>query len=229
MDPHNSTDYKPGAERNEGVIALDGAGEYRHTFGGCRWSVIQTEPLCCDPALLITLDLSDPLLTPLQLPGFTELPLASHVNCGLWVERQIYRLDPVNRSIELVTNESAPACPDPRHMFPVPWPERSLRLTPMTPQDLPETQDDLERIADHVLSTDRYIRILGPPIWMFDPLVETCTCGRLMKYIASIGQESRRVYERRGGVGSRFFIGEGVLYFFLCIRCFTISVRMQST
>lgn len=53
-----------------------------------------------------------------------------------------------------------------------------------------------------------------------------CSCGLPMQYICAIGHQSESSEKY---VDSKpFYIGEGVLYFFLCRRCLRVTVMFQS-
>jgi hypothetical protein len=80
--------------------------------------------------------------------------------------------------------------------------------------------------SDTFVGGEGFIRVLGAPLWLQEPLDIACQCGDRFAYAASIGYE----VGLRGTVPDQpFFIGEGALYFFVCKRCLRVAVRSQST
>jgi hypothetical protein len=215
-----------------GVILQAGKGEFLHRFGGDSWAAIDPNSVHGGPTLLITLDLSDPLLSELWVPGVNELPLASYINCSVWDGRQVFQWDPVSREVCLICREITSHGIDPladEDRLPDPLPDVSLRSKGMSRADWPLNEDSYWRNYDRFIgSSSSFLRVLGPPLWLQWVQEEECSGGHPMKYTASIGYEEADT--TKGIVGGRpFFIGEGALYFFVCLQCKEIVVVSQSS
>lgn len=212
-----------------GWIVELGNDRFHHRFGGASWHVCDSNTGSIQPALLLTLDLADPRLTPLSVSGMDELPLCSHINCDAWVSRQVFQIDSKARTVMLEEREcQQPEGIPPELAFPIPLPEKPVSLREMNAQEIPIDESTYWHSCDSFLGETAFIRILGAPLWLQDPIHEQCQCGSDLVYAASIGYER---FDRPGGfIHNRpFFIGEGSLYFFLCHTCQRIVVRSQST
>jgi hypothetical protein len=98
----------------------------------------------------------------------------------------------------------------------------------MNNNEYPLSEQEYWKAVDDFVGGNSFIRILGPPVWLEEPVEVDCTCGLSTRYISSIGYESPK---DSGGIvgGEPFFIGEGALYFFLCDSCLITTVISQST
>lgn len=212
-----------------GWIAEIGSSDWHHRFGGESWQVIDPEPAFGGPTLLLTTDTRQPGLDALRIPACDELPLASYANCDIWVGKQVFRISPKERQLYLISREiSLPTPLSEEHRFPSPLPERSLQLRPMRDHEIPSDEQMYWRACDSFAGGDAFIRILGPPLWVDEPVEVACLCGVSAGYVASIGYEN---YARPSGLLDRqpFFLGESALYFFLCQKCQLLTVVSQST
>lgn len=180
------------------------------------------------PILLLDIDLRDPSL-PFTLPDdlqIDRLPLASYVNSNLWEQRQNYRF--YNGTLlwenTRIIESNMYAVED---RIKSPLPSGKFHLVEMTEYDLPINEELYWKIGDEFLGGDKFIRILGSPYWLQDPVELNCACERSMPYFASIGYE----FFGRPGLFTEtaFFFGEAALYFFCCLHCNRISVISQST
>lgn len=209
-----------------GAIAEVGSTQYRHRFGGSSWSIADQAPLFGGPTVVFVLDLRDPLLAELRRAHLTELPLCTYTNCGVWAWPQAFQILPHDREVVLIERTRSPGD---EHIpeFDSPLPEKPLRLTPMTAIDYPITEELYWQASDCFLGGKRFIRVLGPPLWMYAPARVECECGRTMDYIAALGYE--RALGQSEFVDSGLFLGEGAIYWFLCVDCLTLGVVSQST
>lgn len=211
-----------------GFLASPATGSFRHRFGGDTWRVVDQDPLVGGPSLLLVLDLDDPALSALRPPGLSELPLCSYVNASAWEGRQRFRIDVAERAVLLSERQSdSRESLDAEDRFPNPLKETRLTLVKMSREDLPLDEDQYWAACDHFVGGDRFIRVIGAPLWLDRPVDEVCSCGAGMAYVASLG------YEDPGGVSAleidrAFFFGEAGLYFFWCSRCLEVSVIAQT-
>jgi hypothetical protein len=216
-----------------GYIVEPGEGEYRHRVGGSSWQVVDPNSVYGGPTLFLTLDLSDPRLASVQLSDTDELPLASYMNCGAWGKRQVYCIEPERHVLRMVHREAVSPRPLPEELqFPNPLPETMVHLRPMNQSDWPLDSDSYSRVFEEFAGGSSFIRILGPPLWVYRPWEETCSCGAAMAYVCGFGYELQLPDKPHlsGYIpGGKFYYGEGVLYFFLCQRCREIVVQSQST
>lgn len=209
-----------------GFIAELGADRWHHRFGGSSWEVFDPNGVYGGPSLILVLDLADPRLEHIVADA-SELPLASYINCSAWVGRQHFSIDHAARRLVLVYREVVDPEPlDELVRLPSPLPERQLRLRTMVGDELLLDDDARETAADEFVGGHAFLRILGPPLWLYFPVEESCICGHKMDYLAAVGYEN---YSRPAGYldDEPFFIGEGALYFFICARCRNLTVLSQ--
>jgi hypothetical protein len=229
MELYDTTVFGPQFSTDPGYIAVLGRDGFGHVFGGTDWGVNDPEPVFGGPTLLLTLDLCDSRLSAIAESGFAELPLPSYLNCSVWSGKQFYRVDANARLVTLLHREvTTPEALDDEDRLPSPLPACPLSLRPMTDADAPTDESAYDTACEKFVGGEAFLRILGPPIWMHWAQSERCCCGSPMLYVAGIG------YERPDGPGSiiqsrPFFIGEGVLYFFLCLSCQLLAVVSQPT
>ena len=209
-----------------GVIAQIGSSNYRHRFGGCSWTVVDPRPEDGGPTLLFVLDLQDPLLDALEPKGLTELPLCSYATRDVWADAQLYLIIPTQKRVTLL-QKSDPVTEACLHEFAGVLPEKNLALAPMSDIDYPTSEDSYWQACDCFLGGTRFIRILGPPLWMDVPATVKCECQRSMDYVAALGYENIR--ERSAFVEGGLFLGEGAIYWFFCAHCLAVAVISQST
>ncbi len=221
--------YGPQMVVNGGWIGQIGAYNFRHTFGGAAWNVVDDTGIDKQPTLLITLDLADNRLTSLRASGLSELPLCSHINSDAWVCKQVFQIDSKNRFLRLVEREQQHPATVPADLaFPNPLPEKPIRLRDMSPHEVPSNETSYWQSCDSFLGGNSFLRVLGPPVWLDEPMIEHCACGAQSMYCMSIGYEQ---FDSPGGYLPErpFFIGECALYFFWCRTCLRVTVRSQSS
>lgn len=213
-----------------GYAVENGYGKHRHYWGGESWAVTPKREECdVDfPAQLLTLDLRDPCLKKLQSMNSSELPLFSFINSNAWEGTQIYRLVPHEKRIELLNCNPQDVTLSPAEIsYSLPFPERVVFLRRLEIQETPLTEESYWNCCDQLLGGGAFIRVLQP-LWMLEEETYTCDCRNTMTFVACIGHES--LGSSNGIVNGRpFFIGEGVLYYFFCVKCLTVLVTMQST
>jgi len=230
MNGPQNTRYGPHMGRHRGWIGKLGEEPFLHRFGGQSWGAkAKSGGGNPPPVLLLTLDLSDDRLTSLRSGGSRaqEIPLCGHLNCAE-LSVQAYQIEAVSRTVQFVTDSPSQTDAGGSLLFPVPLPERRIRLVPMENCHLPVDADTYWQACDSFVGGGSFIRILGPPVWLQHSETEQCRCGRNMDYVASIGYER---YDAPAGFLDKaaFFIGEVAMYFFLCKECMRIHVLSQST
>lgn len=224
---HADPCYGPGYSAPPGAIARPGASPFRHRFGGSSWAVRDPEPIEGGPNLILTLDLADPLLADLAIPGLSELPLCGYVSCDPWQDPQLYRIRPEAQAVDLV-GRGEPATEARSPEFGPPFPESPLRLDPMLPADYPTTEDAYWDAFDPFLRAGGFLRVSGPPLWVDSPMVVHCSCRRDMRYVAAMGYEGVEPYSGLLGIEPVYF-GEAAFYWFLCAGCLQVAVVAQDT
>ena len=219
--------------RPAGFIAERGMEEFKHRFGGALWAASDHDNACGGPTLLMTLDLNDPRLHFLQAERLYELPLCGYINGTACEREQVYEIIPEQRAVRLVRRAvEHPRCdPDPEDWLPAQLDEIPLKLRSMHtdeyPVDLASYLTARRSFLGSPNSRGGFLRVTGPPLFTIDPIDAVCDCGQEMNYVASIGQEMFH-----GGNflnGDVFFIGEGVLYFYLCSDCLRLHVYPESS
>lgn len=209
-----------------GWIAVPGDVFSRHLFGGSSWRILSGAELSPAPCLLLSLDLK--ALPELRLDGVSLLPLALNLNCDLGEQAQEYQFDVRTRQLHWLSS-ACPAGhqPAPEERFPEPLPERCVSLRPMQPEELPGDEERYWSACDSFLGGAGFLRVLGAPVWLAEPLDAVCVCGQHMRYVASLGYEV-------SGEPSVFlegeqvlFVGEMAFYFFLCADCCRVRVLSQ--
>jgi len=210
-----------------GGIGLPGNSRFKHRFGGDSWLVDDTTPLEVKPCLILTLDISDPILASLSDTSLNELPLCSYVSCDLCSSPQFYRVDQQLRRVTCLQRSSVPGNAQCGSSTPR-LKEKSLIIQTMTDEDFPTSESAYWRASDLFLGGGRFIRVLGPPLWLDAVEIVQCNCGRTMKYVCSLGYETRPPYSQLIENQPVMF-GEMGIYWFTCAQCLTIAVITQST
>jgi hypothetical protein len=226
--------YGPHMAIPGGSVAEPGEDGYRHRFGGNSWRVVDPHSVYGGPTLLLTLDLADPRLAALRMPGVGEIPLGSYLNCDAGDWPQWFRIEPETRTLSMVRRDrdSPEALPE-ECWFPNPMPETTLRLSPMGPADWPIDEESYSRIRDSFIGfpgRSAFIRVLGPPLWLEEAVPEVkCTCGTPMRYVCGIGSERgpATTGEPSAFVGGNGFVGVAARYFFLCQECRELMVMAE--
>ena len=91
------------------------------------------------------------------------------------------------------------------------------------------SREAYEKATDTFIGGDGFIRVLGPPVWLFETIKPRCpSCRTKMAYVASVGYESQKSAQFLEN-GRPFFPGEFACYFFLCTRCMITQLRCQPT
>lgn len=213
-----------------GGVAIDGLSEYRHRFGGESWGVVDPSPAFGGPILVLTLDLHDPLLASIQTDRIDELPLCSYLACDIWARPQLFQILPRDRRLLLVERRD-PATETCFPEFSGPLPETPLTIEAMSGADYPTTEDAYWTACDSFVGGSRFIRVLGPPLWLDAVATVVCKCGRTMTYVCSVGYESQATNALRSGLlpGPGVFFGEAATYWFVCLECLMVGVITQST
>lgn len=226
MEIKDITKYGPHMALTKGWIAQPGKGEYGHRFGGDSWTIAEPNPIFGGATLLFTLDLKDPGLESLYLEETSELPLCSYINCDVWNWKQEFDIQPGSRRVRLLSRSDSKEALDPEYMLPNPLLEKPAFLREMKKNEYPVDENSYWKACDEFLGGAKFIRVLGPPIWLQGAVRVSCSCGLAMKYVACIGYEFD---DNHSGFieDEPFFIGEGALYFFLCKKCLKLVVISQ--
>ncbi|MHC1731935.1 MAG: hypothetical protein AB9888_07915 [Bacteroidales bacterium] len=221
--------YGPHWKSLKGYRVIEGKDRYNHRFGGNSWIV----PKCglCDEKIhqIFTFDLNDPRLENINANGLEELPLVSCLNCSTAWEPQVYRINPINRSIDFILQKDIQNwIQDDEDKLPVPLPEVKVMLVEMGDNDIPINRKHYTS-AFESFGREYVCRLIGPPLFAQNPVdIECPVCKKNMTYIATIGSEDFE-NEKRLISGLDFQLGEMYLYFFLCKECLVIKTDCQST
>jgi hypothetical protein len=221
--------WNPKWRGSEGWIAEPTTERSSHRWGGERWRIVDPVPIGSGPGLLLTIDGSDERIARVMGGRREPLPLASYTDCDVWVAPQDYIVDRKCAACRLVRRVDSYATAPAAVEISPPLPEHRLRLRPMLDEEVPWSADSYSTAADSFLGRG-FIRIGGPPLWLQGAADETCDCGQLMNYVASVGYQSGP--DAGLGLahgGAPFFIGESGLYFFYCAACDRFRVTAQST
>jgi len=215
--------WGPGYSGPSGGIVHPGVSHYKHRFGGSSWVVDDPTPAFGGPALLFAFDLADPLFANLHLDGLDYLPLCSYIACDVWAAPQVYQIDPGQKAVRLL-ERAEPATEARLTQFARGLPEKTVLIEPMTADDYPTTEELYCRAIDQFFGWgNRFIRVLGAPLWVNGVTTVTCNCGNRMIYVCGMGYEISRSYSQLINNYPVFF-GEGAIYWFVCSRCFIVAV-----
>lgn len=214
----------------KGFIAIKRkASSYHHVFGGNSWGVANTLSNNDDPILLFVLDLNDPKLSSLSINGLQQLPIFSYINSDIWLEEQVYKINPDNKDVKFthITNEINYVLPD-EDKIPNPLNETSLELRDMFSSEYPLNENLYWSNLDEFLGGKSFIRVCGNPLWIQDPQKIKCTCEDDMEYVMGIGYEG---YDEPFLFmdDKPFFFGETALYAFFCKKCLEVKIISQVT
>lgn len=210
-----------------GYNLVAGTSAYSHRFGGSSWKTSDDSANCKGPTLISVIDLNDPLMPRFQT-SLLEIPLVSHIDCDIWSEKQVFQLDPRCFTARLISRDLVESDWVNQESLPNPLPESACTLERQTlTSDEPDDPAN-ETAIEEFLTGDKFIRVLGPPLWLLDSESPLCSNGHESVYFASIGAE------RWGSNGQfldgvPFYIGEGALYFFVCFKCNQEIVLSQCT
>ncbi|WP_224365427.1 hypothetical protein [Hyalangium versicolor] len=211
-----------------GWIATPGHAHSPHLFGGASWHIESANDLVL-PTLLLSLDVGR-LPEPVSGSSVTCLPLVTYLNCETDSEVQEYRFEERTWRIHWLVGQCKEGRQLPQELrLPAPLPEVRVDLRPMQPQEIPDTEANYWAACDSFLGGEGILRVLGAPLWLTVPLEFHCSCGRAMKYVASLGYELPDTPSRFLKGGQVLFVGEMAFYFFLCGACLRVRVATQST
>ena len=214
-----------------GWIAILGEdSEYTHRFGGQKWQA--TGPLdhaYGRPILLLTLDLNDTRLAGLGLDNScgSEIPLFSYIN-GMTEPVQRYTVNHDNKTVTFVEATALNETLEPLSICPNPLPTRALDLRPMNSSELPTNEPSYWTACDTFVGGDGWLRIGGPPLWLYDPEQHVSRDGEPMTYVAAIGYDTNADSPFLDDPEMLMF-GEMGLYFFVSPKLSEIVVSCQST
>jgi hypothetical protein len=206
-----------------GIVRPDQS-SFRHRFGGESWAVADPQRVAEGPTSLLTFDLRDPLFAELSLP-LDELPLCTYTTHDF--DPQPYRIDSQSRRV-LLLEKKGPQTEVHLVEFTPPFPEKPISIEPMSKSDYPTTEELYWQACDDFLGGGRFIRILGPPLWLYAPVTVKCICGRAMEYICSVGYETKPPLSDLLP-NEPIFFGEMALYWMLCRACLNVAVITQPT
>lgn len=227
-DPGKANSYLYGLhwKNKKGYKAILGDGYFNHRFGGNDWNL----PVCpnCKEHYhqIFTFDLADPHLKELNIGNASEIVLISCLNCSSSWERQLYKLDFDNKTVNLIEIVDTQCwIQEDEFKLPIPLPKHHIQLVDLELKDYPLDEDSYYDILDSI-GEDYICRILGAPVFAQSPIdIECPMCKKNMQYIASIYSQP---YEREK-VDFEFFVGEMSLYFYFCNHCNLMKVECQGT
>lgn len=207
-----------------GAIARKGRGCHEHVFGGSAWTVSNASD--GDHTLLFTWDPSDPLFTSSDNGIALRIPCFATVARQTGLARQAYRIDASSSRVEILERSSMGEVLE--LPFTIPIPPQPLRLTPMSECDYPVSKKIYWAATDRFVGGQDFIRVGGPPLWLYSAAYVTCECGRQMRYVCSLGYESDSPWS--GLIpGHPVFFGEMAFYWLKCDVCNIVFVFSQST
>jgi hypothetical protein len=207
-----------------GWIIRPGSSPYGHRFGGESWAVVDSAPVAAGPTLLLTFDLHDPLFAALALQ-LDELPLCTYTTHDF--APQLYRIDSRNRRVELL-DKKGPSTEVHLAEFTPPFQEQPIRIEPMIESDYPTTKELYWQACENFLGGARFMRVLGPPLWLYAAATIKCVCGRAMEYVCSVGYETQPPLS---GLlpNEAICFGEMAIYWMVCRKCQNVAVITQPT
>lgn len=230
-EPNDPRNYMIGIHwKNEkGYRVIQGKDNFNHYFGGEYWDIEECKLCGGHVHQILTFDLEDPKLSKLKTDSLSELPLVSCLNCSLYWEPQVYKIDTKNKSVEFLQQKDIHNfIQEDEDKIPTPLSKENVLLTDMLIEDIPINRDIYNK-AFKSIGREYLCRILGSPLYATDPIDLECPlCKSEMLYIATLGGET---YGKSGNIikGVDFIIGEGLVYFFLCPKCNIVKTEMQST
>ncbi|PJG57600.1 hypothetical protein [Aeromonas cavernicola] len=211
------------------VVESENTSDYTHKFGGSSWNIIDEQPVEDGPALLITLDLSDPKLSGLGIKSVNEIPVCSYINSDVWLHDQVYKVNNITKKVSLLSkNSTSINIFHDEDRMPNPLPEKLIRLREIKDSEYPIDEGSYWENTDEFLGGKSFLRVAGKPLWLQEPRKVCCSCNASMTHLMSIG------YEGWGGPfeyidSMPFFIGEAALYAFFCDKCSILKVISQTS
>lgn len=195
---------------------------HSHKYGGVPSNGAPL-PLCqgCQQPfhLLFQVDLADPDLAHLELPGLDYLFFFSCLNCASYEHAMYYLLN--NRGQEIAVLQQSPSVYVAEH--PIPLDERDVSHRLLEEDEYPKTEEDERRL----LSQEKKHQLGGRPLWIQGVEHIPCLkCGKEMEYIAMVDTELRigeDGFRERG----HMFGDSGTLYAFVCRGCGLFAAKAQ--
>lgn len=208
-----------------GLALSVGASEYQHRLGGKTWRVTDESQFRDGPSILMTLDLTDPLLCSLKELEIDELPICCYLNStAVMCEPQTYRLDFQSREAFLVEKT---VLPDSRQFDSfeemTELPEIPLRLRDLSNEECPVDSKSYHDACDAIMGrAPGFARVLGAPLWLNDPQRVLCKrCNSAPLHLMTLGYSSSLL-------NGKMFFGDFPLHFFLCATCRHLFVISHS-
>lgn len=211
------------------VVECEKTSDYKHRFGGSSWKIVDNTPIEDGPALLMVLDLCDPRLSGLGISSLDELPICSYINCDVWLQEQVYKVDSRTKEVLLISQKAiSKGTLDDEDKMPNPLPEKFIDLREMSDLEYPIDEDSYWRNTDDFLGGRSFFRVAGNPLWLQEPKKINCSCKTQMSFIMCMG------YEGWSGPFQYidkmpFFLGESALYFYYCDSCGELRVISQTS
>jgi hypothetical protein len=200
-----------------------------HIFGGSSWEIIANEKKLNDPHLLLSLNAQDERIAYHFGEYRGYLPICSYINCVDGIEPQHYEFNSEKNEVRFITERTIQSTLDPDDQLPQPLIERNIRLRRMRTNETVFDDNSYWQACDGFVGGESFIRVFGEPLWLQERLSPFCIkCERNLNYICSIGYQNDSEYSCFLE-NEPFFIGEIVLYFFVCFECSIVSVLSQST
>jgi len=197
--------------------------------GRLNWTIAASSVAMELPSVLLDIDLRDPALgsalSSSDVPS--RLPVMTCVKSDLWEHRQEYTFVDDAKEIRWISALTNGARAGSTNDMLVGSDQRSLVLERMTDTDLPTTEARYWAIGERFLGGNDFVRLLGSPYWLTEPMRCKCSCGGEMKMTVCVGSEGATREPLFGH--EPFFIGEAALYWFVCWPCRRVVVLPQST
>jgi hypothetical protein len=181
------------------------------------------------PALILTLDLTDPRLAEVKSKnkGCRELPLFSYIN-GMVESVQRYTVDYTTHTVRFFKAEPLNGTIEPLAICSNPLPTCKLKLRPMKKAELPTSEAAYWKACDTFCGGDGWLRVGGEPLWLYEAEENWSSKGRPMKYVAAVGYDANRNSPFLDEPGQLRF-GEMALYFFVSKDLSEVVVSSQPT
>jgi len=154
-----------------------------------------------------------------------SIPIVGFINSNLWENGFSYNFDDKKKIInqfDLIIKD--PYTYDVKDQLELI--QSSISFETLDSENIGDNEDEYWKSIDSFLGGNKFIRVLGNPLWVNDPIQSMrCNCNKVTDYICSIGYE---ISESSKFVKTGcFFIGECAKYYFLCAHCKKIYMIPQ--
>ena len=206
-----------------GYKVLKGNGNFNHKFGGNNWDVPACKNCNAPYHIIMSLDLRDPKLESIMGICDKELPLISCLNCSsIWGE-QFFKINFEEKKVEFIQDtDTQHWIQDDELRIGSPLYEVNMQLVSLNENENPVNEELYYELTNN-FGKDYFIRLLGAPLYLQDPIDRECPCcHKEMKYIATVGSDFGNIIDN-----TNFDLGEMWLYFMFCNECSILKVESE--